>query len=60
MPAAEGMSGIWMDISGDMPGDHAEAMILKKKKPSKYWKASFCLPCCIDYLTVMIQLKVFV
>ena len=31
MPAAEGMSGIWMDISGDMPGDHAEAMILKKE-----------------------------
>ena len=31
MPAAEGMSGIWMDISGDMPGDHAEAMILKKR-----------------------------
>lgn len=31
MPAAEGMSGIWMDISGDIPGDHSEAMILKKR-----------------------------
>ena len=50
MPAAEGMSGIWMDISGDMPGDHAEAMILKKRSLPNTGKLLFV------YLVVLIIL----
>ena len=50
MPAAEGMSGIWMDISGDMPGDHAGAMILKKRSLPNTGKLLFV------YLVVLIIL----